>query len=161
GMLTNFKTVRGSVKRLTTLDEMTANGTLEQHSKREAQGLRREREKLERSLGGIKEMDGLPDVVFVIDVGHERIALQEAKKLGIPVVAVVDTNCAPEDVDYVIPGNDDAMRAIQLYASGIADAVIEGRSATPEMPSGEDEFVELDAEGKPKPKTGAAPSAPR
>jgi len=155
GMLTNFKTVRGSVKRLTTLDEMTANGTLEKHSKREAQGLRRERDKLERSLGGIKDMDGLPDVVFVIDVGHERIALQEAKKLGIPVVAVVDTNCAPEDVDYVIPGNDDAMRAIQLYAAGIADAVIEGRSATPEVPTGEDEFVELDAEGKPKPKTGA------
>jgi len=162
GMLTNFKTVRGSIKRLTTLDEMAQNGTLEQHSKREAQGLRREREKLERSLGGIKEMDSLPDVLFVIDVGHERIALHEAKKLGIPVVAVVDTNCAPEDVDYVIPGNDDAMRAIQLYAAGIADAVLEGRSAAPEVPAGEDEFVELDEEGKPKPKTGApAPAARR
>ncbi len=162
GMLTNFKTVRGSIKRLTTLDEMAQNGTLEQHSKREAQGLRREREKLERSLGGIKEMDSLPDVLFVIDVGHERIAIHEAKKLGIPVVAVVDTNCAPDDVDYVIPGNDDAMRAIQLYASGIADAVLEGRSAIPEVPTGEDEFVELDEEGKPKPKTGApAPAARR
>jgi small subunit ribosomal protein S2 len=162
GMLTNFKTVRGSIKRLTTLDEMAQNGTLEQHSKREAQGLRREREKLERSLGGIKEMDSLPDVLFVIDVGHERIAIHEAKKLGIPVVAVVDTNCAPDDVDYVIPGNDDAMRAIQLYAAGIADAVLEGRSAIPEVPSGEDEFVELDEEGKPKPKTGApAPAARR
>ena len=162
GMLTNFKTVRGSIKRLTTLDEMAQNGTLEQHSKREAIGLRREREKLERSLGGIKEMDSLPDVLFVIDVGHERIALHEAKKLGIPVVAVVDTNCAPDDVDYVIPGNDDAMRAIQLYAAGIADAVIEGKSAIPEVPSGEDEFVELDEEGKPKPKTGApAPAARR
>jgi small subunit ribosomal protein S2 len=116
GMLTNFKTVRGSIKRLIALDEMTANGTLEQHSKREAQGLRREREKLERSLGGIKEMDSLPDVLFVIDVGHEKIAIHEAKKLGIPVVAIVDTNCAPDDVDYVVPGNDDAMRAIQLYA---------------------------------------------
>lgn len=157
GMLTNFKTVRQSIKRLTTLDEMAQNGTLEQHSKREAQGLRREREKLERSLGGIKEMDSLPDVLFVIDVGHERIALHEAKKLGIPVVAIVDTNCAPEDVDYVIPGNDDAMRAIQLYAEGIADAVGEGRSALPEVPTGEDEFVELDEEGKPKPKTGAQP----
>jgi small subunit ribosomal protein S2 len=156
GMLTNFKTVRGSIKRLIQLDEMASNGTLEQHSKREAQGLRREREKLERSLGGIKEMESLPDVLFVIDVGHERIALNEAKKLGIPVVAVVDTNCGPEDVDYVIPGNDDAMRAIQLYASGMADAVIEGRSATPEVPTGEDEFVELDADGKPKPRTGAA-----
>jgi small subunit ribosomal protein S2 len=162
GMLTNFKTVRGSIKRLTTLDEMANNGTLEQHSKREAQGLRREREKLERSLGGIKEMDSLPDVLFVIDVGHERIAIHEAKKLGLPVVAVVDTNCAPDDVDYVIPGNDDAMRAIQLYAAGIADAVLEGRSAIPEVPAGEDEFVELDEEGKPKPKSGApAPAARR
>src|SRR5437868_3220708 len=156
GMLTNFKTVRQSIKRLSALDEMAANGTLDQHSKREAQGLRREREKLERSLGGIKEMDGLPDVLFVVDVGHERIAIHEAKKLGIPVVAVVDTNCAPDDVDYVIPGNDDAMRAIQLYGTGIADAVIEGRSASPEVPTGEDEFVELDAEGKPKPKAAGA-----
>jgi small subunit ribosomal protein S2 len=161
GMLTNFKTVRQSIKRLITLDEMSQNGTLEQHSKREAQGLRRERDKLERSLGGIKEMDSLPDVLFVIDVGHERIALHEAKKLGIPVVAVVDTNCAPEDVDYLIPGNDDAMRAIQLYAEGIADAVIEGRSAIPEVPTGEDEFVELDEEGKPKAKPAAAPAARR
>ena len=111
-MLTNFKTVRQSIKRLTTLDEMASNGTLEQHSKREAQGLRREREKLERSLGGIKEMESLPDVLFVIDVGHEKIAIHEARKLGIPVVAIVDTNCTPDDVDYVIPGNDDAMRAI-------------------------------------------------
>jgi len=161
GMLTNFKTVRGSIKRLTNLDEMANNGALEQHSKREAQGLRREREKLERSLGGIKEMDGLPDVLFIIDVGHEKIAIHEAKKLGIPVVAVVDTNCAPDDVDYVIPGNDDAMRAIQLYAAGIADAVLDGRSAIPDVPQGEDEFVELDEEGKPKPKTGAAAPARR
>jgi small subunit ribosomal protein S2 len=162
GMLTNFKTVRQSIKRLSSLDEMAQNGTLEQHSKREAQALRREREKLERSLGGIKEMDSLPDALFVIDVGHERIAIHEAKKLGIPVVAVVDTNCAPDDIDYVIPGNDDAMRAIQLYAAGIADAVLDGRSATPEVPAGEDEFVELDEEGKPRPKgAGAqAPAAP-
>jgi small subunit ribosomal protein S2 len=159
GMLTNFKTVRGSIKRLIALDEMTANGTLEQHSKREAQGLRREREKLERSLGGIKEMDSLPDVLFVIDVGHEKIAIHEAKKLGIPVVAIVDTNCAPDDVDYVVPGNDDAMRAIALYAEGIADAALDGKSALPEVPAGEDEFVELDEEGKPKPKGGAP--APR
>src|SRR5688500_15249147 len=107
-------------------------------------------------------MESLPDVLFVIDVGHEKIAIHEAKKLGIPVVAVVDTNCTPDDVDYVIPGNDDAMRAIQLYAAGIADAVLEGKSAAPEVPSGEDEFVELDEEGKPKPKTGApAPAARR
>ena len=155
GMLTNFKTVRQSIKRLSNLDEMAANGTLDRHSKREAQGLRREREKLERSLGGIKDMDGLPDVLFVVDVGHERIAIHEARKLGIPVVAVVDTNCAPDDIDFVIPGNDDAMRAIQLYGAGIADAVIEGRSSSPEVPTGEDEFVELDEEGKPRPKAGA------
>jgi len=162
GMLTNFKTVRQSIKRLANLDEMATNGTLDQHSKREAQGLRREREKLERSLGGIKDMDSLPDVLFVIDVGHERIAIHEAKKLGIPVVAVVDTNCTPDDVDYVIPGNDDAMRAIQLYGVGIADAVLDGKSALPEVPAGEDEFVELDADGKPKPKAGAgaAPKRP-
>jgi len=157
GMLTNFKTVRQSIKRLSTLDDMATNGNFEQHSKREAQGLRREREKLERSLGGIKEMDSLPDVLFVIDVGHEKIAIHEAKKLGIPVVAVVDTNCTPDDVDYVIPGNDDAMRAIQLYVEGIADAALEGRSALPEVPAGEDEFVELDEEGKPKPKAAGAP----
>ena len=160
GMLTNFKTVRQSIKRLSTLDEMAQNGTLEQHSKREAQGLRREREKLERSLGGIKEMDSLPDVLFVIDVGHERIAIHEARKLGIPVVAIVDTNCTPDDVDYVVPGNDDAMRAIQLYVEGMADAVLEGRSALPEVPSGEDEFVELDEDGRPRPRTGA-PAARR
>jgi len=158
GMLTNFKTVRQSIRRLAELDEMASNGTLEQHSKREAQALRREREKLERSLGGIKDMDSLPDVLFVIDVGHERIAIHEARKLGIPVVAIVDTNCAPEGVDYLIPGNDDAMRAIQLYASGIADAVLEGKAATPEVPAGEDEFVEMDEEGKPKAKPGAQPA---
>jgi len=156
GMLTNFKTVRQSIRRLTELDELAASGAIEQHSKREAQGLRREREKLERSLGGIKEMDSLPDALFVIDVGHERIAINEARKLGIPVVAVVDTNCSPDGVDYVIPGNDDAMRAIQLYAAGVADAVLEGRSAIPEVPAGEDEFVELDEEGKPRARPATA-----
>ena len=155
GMLTNFKTIRQSIRRLGEIDEMLANGVLEGRSKREAQTLRREREKLERSLGGIKEMDGLPDVLFVVDVGHERIAVHEAQKLGIPVVAIVDTNCSPDGISYVIPGNDDAMRAIQLYAAGIADAVIEGRATIPEVAVGEDEFVELDEEGKPRPK-GAA-----
>ena len=156
GMLTNFKTIRQSIRRLTEIDEMAANGLLEQRSKREAQMVRREREKLERSLGGIKEMEGLPDVMFVVDVGHENIAIHEAQKLGIPVVAIVDTNCAPDGISYVIPGNDDAMRAIELYAAGIADAVIEGRSTIPEVPVGEDEFVELDEEGRPRPK-GAGP----
>ena len=155
GMLTNFKTIRQSIKRLAEIDEMAANGLLDQRSKREAQMVRREREKLERSLGGIKEMDGLPDVMFVVDVGHENIAIHEAQKLGIPVVAIVDTNCAPDGIGYVIPGNDDAMRAIELYAAGIADAVIEGRATLPEVPVGEDEFVELDEEGKPRPKSGA------
>jgi small subunit ribosomal protein S2 len=154
-MLTNFKTIKQSIRRLAEIDEMQANGTLDQRSKREAQMVRREREKLDRSLGGIKDMDGLPDVMFVIDVGHENIAIHEAQKLGIPVVAVVDTNCSPEGISYVIPGNDDAMRAIQLYASGIADAVIEGRSTVVEMQVGEDEFVELDEEGKPRGRTGA------
>jgi small subunit ribosomal protein S2 len=155
GMLTNFKTIRQSIRRLMEIDEMAANGTLDHRSKREAQGLRREREKLDRSLGGIKEMDGLPDALFVIDVGHEKIAIHEAHTLGIPVVAVVDTNCAPDGISYVIPGNDDAMRAIQLYSAGMADAVIEGRSTVPEVAVGEDEFVELDEEGKPRPRTGA------
>ncbi len=160
GMLTNFKTVRGSVKRLKELEEMTANGTLELHSKREAIQLRRELDKLHRSLGGIKHMDSLPDVLFVIDVGHEHIAIHEARKLGIPVVAVVDSNCSPEGVDYVIPGNDDAMRAIQLYVTGMSDSVLDGRSASPEVPAGEDEFVELDEEGKPKARTPAARRRP-
>ena len=152
GMLTNFKTIRQSIRRLTDIDEMATSGQLEHRNKREAQGLRREREKLERSLGGIKDMDSLPDVLFVVDVGHEKIAIHEAQKLGIPVVAIVDTNCSPDGIDYVIPGNDDAMRAIQLYAAGIADSVIEGRSTIPEVAVGEDEFVELDEEGKPRPK---------
>jgi small subunit ribosomal protein S2 len=127
---------------------------LDQRSKREAQMVRREREKLERSLGGIKEMEGLPDVMFVVDVGHENIAIHEARKLGIPVVAIVDTNCSPDGISYVIPGNDDAMRAIELYAGGIADAVLEGRSTIPDVAVGEDEFVELDEEGKPRAKAG-------
>ena len=154
-MLTNFKTIRQSIRRLGEIDELLASGMIEGRSKREAQTLRREKEKLERSLGGIREMDGLPDALFIVDVGHERIAVHEAQKLGIPVVAIVDTNCSPDGISYVIPGNDDAMRAIHLYAAGIADAVLEGRSTIPEVAVGEDEFVELDEEGKPRPK-GAA-----
>jgi small subunit ribosomal protein S2 len=154
GMLTNFKTIRQSIKRLAEIEEMTSNGVIEGRSKREAQMLRRERDKLDRSLGGIKDMESLPDVLFVVDVGHERIAIHEAQKLGIPVVAIVDTNCAPDGINYVIPGNDDAMRAIELYATGIADAVLEGRATIPDVPVSEDEFVELDEEGKPRPKSG-------
>lgn len=129
GMLTNFRTVRESIRRLKDLEAMIAEGGLERLSKKE--GLSRERElaKLERGLGGIKNMEGLPDVLFVIDVGHEKIAVAEAVKLGIPVVGVVDTNNSPEGVDYIVPGNDDAIRAISLYVSGVADAVIEGRAS--------------------------------
>jgi len=154
GMLTNFKTIRQSIKRLAEIDDLAASGMLDQRSKREAQMVRREREKLERSLGGIKDMEGVPDVMFVVDVGHENIAIHEARKLGIPVVAVVDTNCSPDGISHVIPGNDDAMRAIELYAGGIADAVLEGRSTLPEVAVSEDEFVELDEEGKPRAKSG-------
>ena len=150
GMLTNFKTIRQSIKRLRDLEEITAAGGSTEFTKKEMLGLNREREKLERALGGIKQMDALPDAVFIIDVGHEEIAVREASKLAIPVVAVVDTNCSPDGVDYPIPGNDDAMRAIQLYAQGIADAVLDGKSSIPEVPTGDDEFVELDEEGRPK-----------
>ena len=160
GMLTNFKTIRQSIKRLTELDELQTSGALDKRGKKEAQALRREMEKLNRSLGGIKEMGALPDALFVIDVGHEEIAVHEAQKLGIPVVAVVDTNCSPDGIDYVIPGNDDAMRAIQLYAVGIAEAVNEGKQSIPEVPAGEDEFVELDEEGNPKKKSARRRPAP-
>jgi small subunit ribosomal protein S2 len=153
GMLTNFKTIRQSIKRLGELEDLITSGGIERRGKKEAQVLRREKDKLNRSLGGIKNMGALPDVLFIVDVGHEGIAIQEAKKLGIPVVAVVDTNCSPEGVDYVIPGNDDAMRAINLYAAAIADAALEGKSAVPEVPTGEDEFVELDEAGNPRRKT--------
>jgi small subunit ribosomal protein S2 len=150
GMLTNYKTVRQSVKRLKELEQMGEDGALERLTKKEGLGLMREQEKLERTLGGIKNMTGLPDVLFIVDVDYEDIAVREARKLGIPVVAVVDTNCSPDDVDYIIPGNDDAMRAITLYATLVADAVMDGKSSLPEVALGEDEFVELDEDGKPR-----------
>jgi len=154
GMLTNYKTIRQSVKRLVMLEEMAEEGSFEGLTKKEILGLTREREKLDKSLGGIKKMKSLPDVLFIVDVDHEDIAVREARKLGIPVVAVVDTNCSPDGVDYIVPGNDDAMRAIELYAALIADAVIDGKASLPEVALGEDEFVELDAEGKVKKSTG-------
>ncbi len=153
GMLTNFKTIRQSIKRLGEITELAASGALDKRGKKEATQLRREMDKLERSLGGIKNMDSLPDALFVVDVGHENIAIHEAKKLGIPVVAIVDTNCSPDGIDYVIPGNDDAMRAIHLYAAGIADAVLEGKESVPQVAVGEDEFVELDEAGNPRKKS--------
>ncbi|MDP1775956.1 MAG: 30S ribosomal protein S2, partial [Moraxellaceae bacterium] len=127
GMLTNWKTIRQSIKRLKDLELMTADGTLAKLTKREQLEMTREMEKLERSLGGIKDMGGLPDAMFVIDVDHEATAIAEARKLGIPVIGVVDTNSNPQGVDYVIPGNDDAIRAIQLYVSSMANAILEGR----------------------------------
>ena len=159
GMLTNFKTIRQSIKRLTEITDLATSGALDKRGKKEATQLRREMDKLERSLGGIKNMESLPDALFVIDVGHEKIAIHEAAKLGIPVVAIVDTNCSPDGIDYVIPGNDDAMRAIRLYTSGIADAVLEGRESVPAVAVGEDEFVELDEAGNPRKKSarGARP----
>jgi small subunit ribosomal protein S2 len=154
GMLTNFKTIKQSVRRLEVLQTMAEDGSFEKLTKKEVLGLKREQEKLERSLGGIKDMRNLPDAIFVIDVGHEKIAINEARKLGIPVVAIVDTNCSPNGIDYIIPGNDDAIRAAQLYAAGIADAVLEGKASLPQLPVGDDEFVELDEEGRPAEKRG-------
>jgi small subunit ribosomal protein S2 len=143
GMLSNFKTVKQSIKRLKDLDAMKEDGTLERMSKREALSLTRELDKLEKSLGGIKDMNALPDAVFVIDIGYHKIAVTEAKKLGIPIVAVVDTNHNPDPIAYVIPGNDDSSRAIRLYARGVADAVLEGKTNTiQEIVSTGDEFVD-------------------
>jgi small subunit ribosomal protein S2 len=161
GMLTNYKTIRQSVKRLKDLEEMSEDGGFEALTKKEVLGLQREQEKLDRSLGGIKNMTGLPDVLFIVDVDHEDIAVREARKLSIPVVAVVDTNCSPDGIDYVIPGNDDAMKAIGLYATLLADAVLDGKASLPEVVLGDDEFVELDAEGKPKRAAGRKKKASR
>jgi len=156
GMLTNFRTVRQSVARLKEIEAMHTDGSFEKRVKHEVLSLKREQEKLERSLGGIKNMNSLPDALFVIDVGHEEIAIKEARTLGIPVVAVVDTNYDPSLADYIIPGNDDAIRAVQLYAAAAADAVLEGKAAAPAIPANaKDEFVELDAEGNPVAKEDA------
>ncbi|KPK39123.1 MAG: 30S ribosomal protein S2 [Gammaproteobacteria bacterium SG8_47] len=148
GMLTNFKTVKQSIKRLKDLETMAEDGTFDRLSKKEVLMLNREKDKLERSIGGIKDMPALPDALFVVDVGYEKIAIREAVKLGIPVVGVVDTNNSPADVDYVIPGNDDAIRAIQLYVRGAADAVVLGRETAAANISPQDEFVEIDDASK-------------
>lgn len=148
GMLTNFKTVKQSIKRLKDIEAMDADGSFGRIGKKEVLMLQRESAKLDRSLGGIKDMRTVPDVMFVIDVGYEKIAIKEAKKLGIPVVAVVDTNNTPDGVDYVIPGNDDAIRAIQLFVTAAADAVVEGKASTATAPEVIDEFVEVE-EGAP------------
>jgi small subunit ribosomal protein S2 len=148
GMLTNFKTVKQSIKRLKEMEQMAQDGTFDAMAKKEALGLQRELAKLQRSLGGIKELSSLPDALFIIDVGYQKGAVAEANKLGIPVVGVVDTNHTPEGIGYVIPGNDDSSRAIRLYARGIADAVLEGRSQAVEevAAASRDEFVEVEEE---------------
>ncbi len=148
GMLTNFKTVKQSIKRLKEMEAMAQDGSLERMSKKEALGVQRELEKLQRSLGGIKDLASLPDALFVIDVGYQKGAVAEAVKLGVPVVAVVDTNHSPDGIHYVIPGNDDSSRAIRLYARGIADAVLEGRTQSVEevVTASRDEFVEIEDE---------------
>ena len=148
GMLTNFNTVRKSIKRLKELETMATDGSFAKLNKKEALMLTREMEKLDRSLGGIKDMNKLPDVIFVVDVGHEKIAVREAKKLGIPVIGVVDTNNNPDGVDYVIPGNDDAMRAIRLYISAMANAVIDAAPSIEFQAGAGDDLVELGAGGE-------------
>jgi small subunit ribosomal protein S2 len=165
GMLTNFKTIKTSIQRLKEIESMFDDGSIERLVKKEALRLDREREKLDRSLAGIKNMGGLPDALFIIDVGYEDIAVAEANKLGIPVVGVVDTNCAPDGVDYMVPGNDDAIRAVRLYATAAADAIIEGREVTAlQVPKGEDEYVEVSGEAaadeaKAKAKVKSKPKA--
>ena len=145
GMLTNYKTVKASIKRLKDMEVMAEDGTFEKLVKKEALNYQREIVKLERSLGGIKDMNGLPDALFVIDVGYHKGAIAEARKLGIPVIAVVDTNHNPEGIDYIVPGNDDSSRAIRLYARGVADAILEGRSQViQEIIAGGEEFIEVE-----------------
>ena len=149
GMLTNFKTVKGSIKRLRDMETTLSEGGLERMSKKEGLLFQREHEKLVKSLGGIKDMNGLPDALFIIDVGYHKIAVSEARKLGIPIVAVVDTNHSPQGIDYVIPGNDDSGRAVRLYARAAADAILTGRSAALQdvvKTAGEEEFVEVEGD---------------
>jgi small subunit ribosomal protein S2 len=150
GMLTNFKTVKLSIKRLKDMEQMSQDNAFEKMSKKEGLMLQREMTKLQKSIGGIKDMAGLPDALFVIDVGFHKISITEANKLGIPVIGVVDTNHSPEGVNYVIPGNDDSSRAIRLYARGVADAILEGRNQSineiVQAVAGEDEFVEVNDE---------------
>jgi small subunit ribosomal protein S2 len=152
GMLTNFKTIKASIKRLKEMEQVIADNGLERMSKKEALDFQREVDKLNKAIGGIKDMNALPDAIFVIDVGYHKIAVQEAQKLGIPVVGVVDTNHSPDGIAYVIPGNDDSSRAIRLYARGIADAVLEGKALALQgvvQAAGGEEFVEVSEEGAP------------
>jgi len=151
GMLTNYKTVKQSIKRLKDMEQMVQDGSIERLAKKEALHYQREIAKLQRSLGGIKELNALPDALFVIDVGYQKGAIAEARKLGVPVIGVVDTNHSPEGIAYVIPGNDDSSRAIRLYARGVADAILEGRNeSVQEIVAGGtgDEFVEVEEQAE-------------
>ena len=160
GMLTNYKTIRASIKRLRELEDQQKDGMFDKLTKKEALMRTRDMEKLERSIGGIKEMGGLPDALFVVDVDHERIAITEANKLGIPVIGIVDTNSDPDGIDYVIPGNDDAIRAIKLYVTAVADACVQGRLEAGDTLSSKDEFVEESAvESAPATEAASAPPA--
>lgn len=164
GMLTNYRTVRASIKRLKELEEMAESNSYEKINKKEILQLSREQEKLHKTLGGIKEMGGLPDVLFVIDVGYEKIAVQEAAKLSIPVVGIVDTNNSPDNIDYIVPGNDDSMRAIKLYTKLVADAILEGKQSIVSGADGDDELIEIEedkpAKAKPSVKVTARKAAP-
>ena len=158
GMLTNFRTVRASIKRLKELQDMAASNSYEKISKKEILNLSREQEKLDKTLGGIKEMGGLPDVLFVVDVGYEKIAVQEAAKLGIPVVGIVDTNNSPDNIEYIVPGNDDSMRAIKLYTRMVADAVLDGKQSIIDA-AGNAELIEVEADESPVAKPSVKISA--
>jgi len=149
GMLTNYSTIKGRIARLRDLEQMEQNGILERLPKKEALKLLDEKDKLERLLGGIKDMPGLPGAVFIVDTKKEHIAVAEARKLEIPVVAIVDTNCDPDEVDYVIPGNDDAIRAVKLIANRLADAVLEARPDLLEVPEAEEAAAPVEAEEAP------------
>ncbi|MCB1730453.1 MAG: 30S ribosomal protein S2 [Halieaceae bacterium] len=159
GMLTNYKTIRASIKRLRDLEAQVGDGTFAKLTKKEALMRSRDMEKLERSIGGIKSMGGLPDALFVVDVDHERIAITEANKLGIPVIGIVDTNSNPDGVDYVIPGNDDAIRAVKLYVTAVADACLAGRAESGEPVVAKDDFVEEASAPEPVAAAAEAPVA--
>ncbi|MCP4187566.1 MAG: 30S ribosomal protein S2 [Gammaproteobacteria bacterium] len=159
GMLTNFRTVRASIKRLKELEDMAQSNNYEKINKKEILQLSREQDKLEKTLGGIKDMGGLPDVLFVIDVGYENIAVLEACKLGIPVVGVVDSNNSPDNIDYIIPGNDDSMRAIKLYTQIAAEAILVGKENIAGPADGGAELIELESEDAPAPKAPVKISA--
>jgi small subunit ribosomal protein S2 len=157
GMLTNYKTIRASIRRFRDLETQQNDGTFDKITKKEVLMRTRMKDKLENSIGGIKDMNGLPDILFVVDVDHERIAINEANKLGIRVVGIVDTNSDPDGVDHIIPGNDDSIRAIKLYAASVADAILEGKSQAAPVTS-KDEFVEVEEKPAKETKAKKAPA---